>query len=142
MKGHRPSDAELRVLAASMSIADLARMLAVGYDTVRVWLREAAIGIGDEGREPPPKGDGLWRNRLDEALGKAMDTIIEALTMQVSEPKDKIAQAALALKAFPALTEARMHPSSSAPAIVDRAGLLAKAKEASKGASRLRLVGS
>lgn len=144
MRPHRPSPAELRVLSAAMPIDQLAAMLGATPATVRTWIAE--IEVHDAAtKKPQPVEAGAWRARLDEALDRAMNTLIGALMDDtLVDPKDKIAQAKLALSAIPALLEAKAAaPSSAAPAI-DRDGLLAKARRVSQGAdrARLRLVGT
>lgn len=142
-KPHRPTNTELRILAATMRPQQLADMLGCSRGTVDVWLREAEEEqFQRSGRRTTPEA-GAWRARVDEALDRCMNTIIGTLLEEFHDPKDKIAQTTLALKAVPVLIEAKATAPATATVAIDRTALLAKAREASKGADRrLRLVGS
>src|SRR5687768_13849570 len=137
---HRPNPTELRVLHASVGKGGLAAMFGVNPATIDTWLAEAEL---DKPKRVVRQDVGAWRLKLDEALDNAMAVLVDALTVETHDPKDKIAQANFALKAVPILLEAKATTPGTAAAPIDRSALLAKARQVSQSADRkLRLVGS
>lgn len=124
------------MLLQSLSAEQVATLCSVSVQTVRNWKAQDAAGEGE-----PVAGieQSLpWRDRIEAMLGFCMDRMEAAIKRTMAEDKDIIAQARLAKELFTDLQAvAQSMPATSR---IDADELLAKAKEASKGAEGLRLV--
>lgn len=126
----RPSPDELNALRRTLTVPQIAELFRVPPITVAGWLAEL---------KPPAKPQTKpWREGIGESLDRAVECVMSFLAKDFHEPKDLRAQADLAVKAIPVLTEiAKSVP--TAPAI-DRDALLEKARKLTASAVKLRVV--